>query len=145
MKLVFDPVWSWTLVVPLIAALLFLVLATYPKRVRHLSKGTRRLLIGLRTASVLMLAFALLRPAIEMRDTSRNSAVMLIVADSSRSMTTPDGTGGVTRRLAVLNTLRENEPEKRSESRSISADSISTKTSGRSRHSRKRPRETSRP
>lgn len=110
MKLVFDPIWSWTLVVPLIAALVGLVVATYPRRVRHLSPAMRKLLVGLRFASVVMLVLALLRPALEMRDTSKNSAVMFVVADSSRSMTTPDAAGGLTRRQALVKALAENAP-----------------------------------
>jgi len=111
MKLVVDPVWSWMLVAPVIVGLAVLVFSTYPQRVRHLTRRMRRLLLGLRGASVVMLALALLRPAVELRNTDRNAAVMYVVTDASRSMSTPDGPGGTTRRQALLKTLEESAPQ----------------------------------
>ncbi len=108
MKFVVEPIWPWWWVVTAIACLALLVLMTYPRRVRHLPKMTRRLLLGLRAASVFMLALAMLRPAIEIRDTNQNTAVIYIVGDSSRSMSTPDGTGGTTRRKTLLKAIEEN-------------------------------------
>lgn len=90
------------------AGLLLLVLVTYPPRVRHLPARTRRLLIGARLAAALMLIFAMLRPEIQFVETDTQSATLLIAADSSRSMTTPDGPGRITRREALVRLLQSN-------------------------------------
>ena len=77
----------------LIIGLITLVLTTYPKRVRHFSPTIRRLLIGLRLTTVLLLAFMLLRPSIEFSDQTRQQSWLYIVADASRSMQTEDAPG----------------------------------------------------
>jgi len=88
--------------------LLGLVLLTYPPRVRHLPVRTRRMLIGARLAAALLLVFAMLRPEVQFVETDTKSAVLLVAGDSSRSMTTPDGPGGVTRREALVRLLQSN-------------------------------------
>lgn len=107
-RLVAEPVWSWTVVTLVALALPALVLLTYPKRVRHLPKKSRRFLIGARLAAALLLIVAMLRPEIQVTETDTKSAVMLVAGDASRSMTTQDGPGGVTRREALVRTLAEN-------------------------------------
>ena len=84
-----------------------MVLATYPRRVRHLPVFYRRLLLGLRLAAVVVLALAMLRPAIQLSETDKKSAVLIVLTDASRSMNTKDGPGAVTRRQALLKTLAE--------------------------------------
>ena len=90
-------------------ALLLVVVVTYPPRVRHLSVGWGRLLLGLRLLAALVLVFAMLRPALRFTETDTESAQLLIVTDVSASMATPDGPGGTTRREALLQTLAEAE------------------------------------
>ena len=107
-RLVAEPVWSWPIVTLVAVALPALVLLTYPKRVRHLPKNTRRFLVGARLTAATLLIFAMLRPEIQITATDTKSAVMLVAGDASRSMTTPDGLGGVTRREALVRTLSEN-------------------------------------
>jgi hypothetical protein len=91
-----------------IAGLLAVVLWTYPARVRHLKRWERWLLIGLRTATVLVLAIAMLRPVIHVRKSEDQTRILYILADSSRSMRVPDGAGSSgsnTRRQELLKTL----------------------------------------
>jgi uncharacterized membrane protein len=107
-RLVAEPVWSWPVVALVAVALPALVLLTYPSRVRHLPQNTRRFLIGARLTAAVLLVFAMLRPEIQITETDIKSAVMLIAGDTSRSMTTQDGPGGVTRREALARTLTEN-------------------------------------
>jgi len=107
-RLVAEPVWSWPVVALLAVALPALVLLTYPKRVSHLPKQTRQLLIGTRLAASVILIFAMVRPEIQLTETDVKAAVMLIAADASRSMTTQDGPGGTTRRQALAQTLNDN-------------------------------------
>jgi len=105
--LIVEPIWPWIAVVGAAVALTALVLLTYPPRVRHLPKFQRRLLLTLRLASVAALLLAVLRPAVEFRNTDRARAVLYVMADASRSMNTPDGPGGTTRRKAALGRVDE--------------------------------------
>jgi hypothetical protein len=111
MKLIVEPIWSWPLVLLAIVGLLVLVLGTYPQQVRHLRTFPRRLLIGLRLATVGVLALAMLRPAVQLKETDKHSAVLIVLLDKSRSMKTEDGLGGSTRRQALLRTLAESQPQ----------------------------------
>ena len=79
------------------AALVGLVLWTYPPRVRHLSPGVRRTLIGLRLLGVALLVAALLRPELRREETEEDRPAVLLLADVSRSMTVQDGPGGASR------------------------------------------------
>ncbi len=85
--------------------LVALVLLTYPPRVKHLPARTRRTLIGLRLAAAVLLIFAILRPEIQYSETDTRDAVLYVLRDKSRSMTTPDGPGGKSRRETLINTL----------------------------------------
>ncbi len=62
MELLLDPVWNWPISVAISVGLIAVVAVTYPARVRHLPAGPRRVLIGLRLLSALVLAFAMFRP-----------------------------------------------------------------------------------
>ena len=106
MRLIVEPVWPWIAVIAAVGGLVALVLLTYPSRVRHLPKFHRRLLLGLRLASVAALALAMIRPAIEFRNKDTARAVLYFFGDASQSMNTQDGPGGTTRRRAVLNRRR---------------------------------------
>ncbi|HBL42067.1 MAG TPA: hypothetical protein DDZ90_01595, partial [Planctomycetaceae bacterium] len=110
MQPIFEPIWSWPAMILLIIGLIALVLTTYPKRVRHFSPRVRRLLIGLRLMTVLLLAFMLLRPSIQFSDQTKQQSWLYIVADASRSMQTEDGPGSTTRRNELLKTLETVKP-----------------------------------
>ncbi|NNJ26466.1 glutamine amidotransferase [Alienimonas chondri] len=73
------------------------MLWTYPPRVRHLSKGVRRTLIGLRLAGAVLLTLLLLRPELRSEETETERPSILLLADVSRSMTVQDGPGGASR------------------------------------------------
>ncbi len=105
MKIVFSPIWSWPFVVVAIALLLITVAVTYPSRVKHLPPFWRRLLISLRVAAAIVLAFAMIRPEIEYSDSDSRDSILYVLLDLSRSMSTPDGPGGITRRQAVLKVM----------------------------------------
>lgn len=97
MSLALNPAWSLTLVLLCGAALVGLVLWTYPPRVRHLAPGVRRTLIGLRLAVAALLVLALLRPELRREDTETERPSILMLIDVSRSMTVRDGPGGASR------------------------------------------------
>lgn len=107
-RFVVEPAWSWPVVALIAVGLVTLVLLTYPPRVRHLPPGTRRLLIGLRLLAAALLIFAMLRPEIQYIEIDTKDAVLYILGDKSRSMTTPDGPGGKTRRETLVSTLTGN-------------------------------------
>jgi uncharacterized membrane protein len=110
MTVVIEPVWSGFAVTGVVAGLIALVLLTYPPRVRHLPKVQRRFLLGLRLAGVAALTMAMLRPAIEFRNTDHAPAILFVLGDASRSMTTPDGPAGATRRKALVSKVDECRP-----------------------------------
>jgi hypothetical protein len=110
MHLIVEPIWSWLAVVCAASGLLALVLLTYPSAVRNLRPFHRRFLLGLRLASVVALILAMIRPAVEFRNTDRSRAALYIASDVSQSMTTPDGPAGTTRRKALLDRIEESRP-----------------------------------
>ena len=107
MRPIIEPVWNWPLVTVTAVLLLGLVIWTYPARTRALAPLWRRVLLGLRLGTALTLIFAMLRPAIEITEQDDRASQVLILTDSSKSMSTPDMPGGQTRREALLKTLAE--------------------------------------
>lgn len=109
MNLVFEPAWPWPIIAAIAAALWVMVALTYPRRIRHLPRGIRWFLLGTRYAVTLLLLFTLLRPAIEYSTSDKKDAVILVLSDVSRSMSTPDGPASQTRFQFMKKTLNENE------------------------------------
>lgn len=110
MKLEFVPIWSPPVLV-LTAVLLFaLVLVTYPPRIRHLSPGWRRTLLGLRLLTAAILILAALRPELRIKDERDDKEIVVILRDVSRSMEVRDTTGGQTRAESLAQTLDEVQP-----------------------------------
>eukprot|EP00913_Durusdinium_trenchii_P019521 g18351.t1 len=77
---------------------------------QHMRAFDRRLLIGLRLATIGLIALAMFRPVLHIRSQEKNTRFVYILADSSRSMKTPDGvgtSGSNTRRQHLLKTLTD--------------------------------------
>ncbi|MCA9056630.1 MAG: hypothetical protein KDA75_22535, partial [Planctomycetaceae bacterium] len=110
-ELLLEPIWSWPLVILTGVGLIAVVLISYPSRVASQPAGWRRLLIGLRLLGAILLILALLRPALRYSDVDRQAAQMIVLSDVSRSMSTADGPGGLTRREAVLKVLKDADGE----------------------------------
>lgn len=110
MRLALDPVWTWPVSVLVAVGLVVFVLLTYPHRVRQLSPGWRRILVGLRLAAALALALSILRPEIQWTKKERKAATLVVLGDRSRSMQTPDGPANAKRRDVLLTTLKDAEP-----------------------------------
>lgn len=106
-KLVIEPVWSWPLVAITAMTMIALVLWTYPPRVAHFPPRWSRTLVGLRCAAAAILCLAMLRPTLRYSETDRQFSQLNIVMDSSRSMSTPDGPGGISRRELLLKLLND--------------------------------------
>jgi hypothetical protein len=105
----FEPVWPWPLTILACVAMFGILGLGYPRRIRHLSRGWRRLLLTLRLLVILLLLFMMLRPAIVMQLQNQSDTVLYVLLDSSRSMQTTDLPGGKSRRDAVLKTLTDAE------------------------------------
>ncbi|HET6426522.1 MAG TPA: glutamine amidotransferase [Planctomycetaceae bacterium] len=105
MQLTVEPIWGWSGVAIVAAGLLALIIFTDRVQLRRLAPWQRRWLLGLKTVASLLLVMAMLRPAVVATETSENSVQLLVAVDVSRSMTTPDGPGGITRWQAVRDDL----------------------------------------
>lgn len=110
MNLAFEPIWPWYLVFAVFAAMLGIIWAGYPRRIRHLSKFWQRVLIGLRVAMAVLLLLWIARPLVIYESEDSSDAVVYVVIDGSRSMETPDALGGSTRRKAMLSLLADARP-----------------------------------
>ena len=78
------------------------------------SRGKRRVLIGLRLASLVMLVLAMLRPTFVLTETRKQSATLVILADRSRSMSVHDELNGRSRWEALKKALADARPALRS-------------------------------
>ena len=107
-KFAIEPVWSWLTIAFIAIGLMGLVALTYPPRVKHLATGTRRFLITMRLLAAALLVVAMLRPEVQYTEHDLKSAVMFVVGDASRSMSTQDGPQQTTRRETLVKMLDEN-------------------------------------
>jgi len=111
MQFFLEPIWSWPLVILTSLGLFVLVYQTYQAQLKRLPRRQAQLLLTLRMLAVLVLTFAMLRPAIQKSDTDDNPVQLLVLADTSRSMNTADMPGGTTRFNAVRADLTKYEPK----------------------------------
>ncbi|QDT34131.1 glutamine amidotransferase [Thalassoglobus polymorphus] len=111
MRLVIEPVWSWPVIIVTAVTMIVLVLWTYPSRVEHLPPFSRRLLIFLRCCAAAILILAMLRPSIQVSETDKQILQLNILTDRSKSMSTPDGPGDLTRREYILKILSDNQEQ----------------------------------
>lgn len=110
MKLAFEPIWPWPLIILTCLAMLAVVAVGYPRRIQHLPKFWQRVFLLLRIALVVLMTLWLLRPVAVLESDDRSDAVLYVVMDRSRSMETPDAPGGITRRQAMLELYSQARP-----------------------------------
>ena len=96
-----EPIWPWPIVVLTSFGLMALVIVTYRSQLKAVSPVFGRTLLGLRIASVVVLTFAMLRPAIQKSETDDSPTQLLILQDTSRSMNTADMPGDMSRFKAI--------------------------------------------
>lgn len=111
MKWELDPVGGAWLVAAA-AALLFVLAATRPTPA--VSRGRRAVIVALRVAAVLMLLFAMVRPTLVHTRSETLRAALLILVDSSRSMSVEDSLAGRSRWRAGVDMLEESADSLRS-------------------------------
>jgi len=107
----FDPIWDWPWVVLAAAASLAVVLATYPKRIAHLPRGQRRLLLTCGCHLGHSRADHAAPLAGDHRDRSPCPRRIWSSPTNSRSMSVKDGPGGASRRETVLKILEDAQKE----------------------------------
>ncbi|MDP1799223.1 MAG: glutamine amidotransferase [Planctomycetaceae bacterium] len=106
MQLTLEPIWGWTGVALVAVGLIALLLAIDRVQLQGLTPSRRWWLFGLKAAASLLLLMAMLRPAVVTTETDEHTAQLLVGSDVSRSMSTPDGPGGITRWKAVEEDLQ---------------------------------------
>jgi hypothetical protein len=111
MHFALEPIWPWPAVLLVAVALLALVWSAYRRRLAALPALHRRVLVGLRLATWLLLVWMMLRPAIETTEIDKRGSVFVIMDDVSRSMNIADGPAGATRRKTLIDMLAGVESE----------------------------------
>jgi uncharacterized membrane protein len=112
MRLILSPVGNY-LVVALVAIGLLILLRFGPSHDR-LSSRRRKVLLTLRLLVVLLVALAMLRPTLVHSQIVKQSATVVLLADSSRSMQVADAAGKETRWDVLKSILEANQAALRS-------------------------------
>jgi len=110
-RLAFYPIGDSYLLVAVAAMVLFGLLALGPRGDR-MTRARRRVLWGLRLLSVVLVVLAMLRPTLVRTETRKQAATLVVLADTSRSMSVTDVLGGRKSRYEAmrlaLDAAREN-------------------------------------
>ncbi len=110
-RLSFYPLFGSFVFVAVIVALLGLILLTVRPRGEQLSPAGRRWLMALRACTLVLLAFAMLRPTLVYTRTQRLATSLYVLLDQSESMSRADERDGQTRFQAAQNALEEAKPQ----------------------------------
>lgn len=108
MQLTFAPIVSWPLAVLIAAALAWLVLGVYGRRLQGQPTKLRVSLTTLRMAMWFVLMFAMVRPSLLWSEPDERARVIYVAADASRSMTVNDGLDAKSRREVLLDLIARN-------------------------------------
>lgn len=103
-----NPVWPWPMVLVMSLSSVGVVLGTYPQRLAAFSPWQRGVLLGMRLTAAILLILAMVRPGLQWSKKNDRSALFCILEDVSRSMSTKDGPGGITRFEGMLRVMAEN-------------------------------------
>ncbi len=105
-----TPVWPWEWTLLLAVCLSLSIAYLYPPRVAHLSVRTGRFLIGLRYFTAALIILASLRPTFQWTRQDKEPSELLILSDISRSMSTSDMSGGLSRYASQTKLLSDVSP-----------------------------------
>ncbi len=97
MTLTWEPVWAWWWIALTAVGLFAFVVVLDRAQLRHLIPARRWPIRALKIAAVLVILFALIRPALQSSEIDKTPVQILLAVDVSRSMNTGDGPGGATR------------------------------------------------
>jgi uncharacterized membrane protein len=98
-----DPIGGWWFT--LAVALLLVAVLTIKPRNKKLSARQLTVLLILRGFTAFLLLLAMLRPTLVTTEKQKQPGTLLMLADSSRSMTIADATGDITRWASLKETL----------------------------------------
>ena len=96
-RLTLSPVFESYFFVAVIITAIFLLVFLVPLRTARVSAKKRIVILSLRIACVVLLLFAMLRPALVYRETTPLPASLVILLDQSESMSIADEVGGRSR------------------------------------------------
>ncbi len=96
-RLILSPVFDSYFIVAILVAAMLVLTCVLPLRSARVAVKHRRRIMLLRIACVLLLLFALLRPAVVYRETTPLPASLVILLDQSESMSITDEVGGRSR------------------------------------------------
>jgi hypothetical protein len=102
-----HPVGDDKALVVALTALVLLGLLAWVRVPAKASRGKRRVLVGLRLASLAMLVLAMLRPTFVLTETRKQSATVVLLIDRSRSMQVHDEVNGRSRWEALKKALAD--------------------------------------
>ena len=109
MPLSIEPIWPWPIVILTSLGLMVLVLVTYRVQLKSQPVWLVRTLLSLRLAAVVVLTFAMLRPAVQKSETDESKVELLVLADVSRSTNTADMPGKVSRFNAIRTDIEKHQ------------------------------------
>ncbi len=109
MPLTVEPIWPWPIVILTSVGLVVLVVLTYRVQLAAQPLAMSRILLGLRLATVVVLIFSMLRPAIQKSELDESKVQMLVLADVSRSMNTEDMPSKGTRFKAIREDIEKHQ------------------------------------
>jgi uncharacterized membrane protein len=105
-QLSFNPVGGYWAVAA-VAVALFVLLGLIGPASQRTSPRQRMILRGLRGLSILLLLIAMLRPALVVTQVKRETASLILLLDSSRSMLVTDAFGGKSRWQSLVSHLED--------------------------------------
>ncbi|MBL4885997.1 MAG: hypothetical protein JKY95_15870 [Planctomycetaceae bacterium] len=106
LRLNLEPLWIWSIVALVAIVIVAGIWGGYRLSSQGLSSKRRRLLMGVRFLTGLLLLVSIVRPQLQWISPNGKTSQIWIAGDASRSMSVPDGPGGISRRESLLNTLK---------------------------------------
>src|SRR4051812_17937058 len=97
MSVSFDPVGNWFVVALFAVVVTALTVWAYSRRLSQATGAWRWVALGLRLAAVLLCVVASLRPSVVLQEKKKQAATLILLSDSSRSMTITDEGSGQSR------------------------------------------------
>ena len=94
MSITFHPIGPWPFVALFATVVMVLTIWAYRQRLRGTTGGWRWLALGLRLSAVLLCVIAALRPSINFPEKKKQTAVIILMLDKSKSLSIGDEVNG---------------------------------------------------
>ena len=106
MNILLNQQHAWAFALAL-AALLFIAFRLYRRVPPSVSAALRLVLLSLRTAALVVVILVLLEPVVRLSRAHTERPIVAVLLDTSRSMSTRDGTGGMSRGEEAVELLNQ--------------------------------------